>query len=121
MSVSYAKDYESRLSNLYVHILGLIPGGNNTHRKRKRHLLELYLNGEYLRELFIQESASDLKQPPHTGLEHLSFFVEDGMVDKRSGKPGCQTGPVRADRENRQTVCIFYDPDGTKLELYQAG
>ena len=73
-------------------------------------------------ELFIQESAPDPKQPPHTGLEHLSFFVEDverSINDLESR--GVKTGPVALDRETGRQYAFFYDPDGTKLELYQAG
>ena len=61
----------------YVHTLGLTLRREQYSPEKKRHKLELYLNGEYLVELFIQESAPDPKQPPHAGLEHLSFLVED--------------------------------------------
>lgn len=114
-------NYEQAVE-FYVHILGLTLRREQYSPAKKRHKLELYLNREYLVELFIQESAPDPKQPPHTGLEHLSFFVEDverSINDLESR--GVKTGPVALDRETGRQYAFFYDPDGTKLELYQAG
>ena len=87
-------NYEQAVE-FYVHILGLTLRREQYSPEKKRHKLELYLNGEYLVELFIQESAPDPKQPPHTGLEHLSFFVEDverSINDLESR--GVKTGPA---------------------------
>lgn len=114
------RDYEAAV-HFYADILGFTIHRKSYSPEKGRYKLELYLHGEYLIELFIQDVRHPEELTRAAGLGHLAFQVPDvARAAEYLAQEGVPASPLQQDQITGKEYLFFYDPDGQKLELYQA-
>lgn len=119
-----ASDYRKAVE-FYVECLGfeIYRESYSIHRNAKK--LELYSNGRYVIELFVREDdrkVSDIgsEKADKTGLDHVSFILEDveGTLIRLKAK-NVRVSEVKKDISTGKKYGFCWDPDGIKIEFYE--
>jgi glyoxylase I family protein len=113
-------DYEKSKA-FYVEVLGLEARNEVYRESRKSMKLDLYLNDNYVVELFsFPESPSRLSYPEACGLRHLAFAVKDlEDVIARLERYRVNFEPIRLDEFTSKRFLFAKDPDGLPIEFYE--
>ncbi len=113
-------DYEkSKL--FYTAVLGLEARNEIYRENRKSMKLDLYLNDNYVVELFsFPEPPSRPSYPEACGLRHLAFAVKDlEDVMARLERYRVNFEPIRRDEFTSKRFLFAEDPDGLPIEFYE--
>lgn len=113
-------DY-ARSKKFYTEVLGLTIGNEVYREARQSWKLDLYLDGEYVLELFsFPNPPKRVSQPEAAGLRHLAFEVEnvETMVEALQ-KQNISAEPIRTDEYTGKKFTFIFDPDGLPVELYE--
>lgn len=113
-------DYEAS-RKFYTEVLGLTLVSEHYREQRKSYKADLYLDGNYVVELFsFPDSPARLSYPEATGLRHLAFAVNDvaEAVQELDVKKVAHE-PIRTDEYTGKQFVFFNDPDGLPIELYE--
>lgn len=113
-------DYE-KSKKFYVEILGFKAGNEVYREERQSYKLDLFLNGEYIIELFSFPNPP-LRQtkPEATGLRHIAFAVSniEKSIEYLNSK-NIITEPIRTDEFTNKKFTFFSDPDNLPIEIYE--
>lgn len=113
-------DYE-RSKKFYTEVLGFTVQQEVYRAARQSYKLDLYLNGQYLIELFsFPDPPPRPSRPEACGLRHLAFAVQDiDVAVQWLTAQGVTAEAVRIDEFTGRRFTFFSDPDGLPLELYE--
>jgi len=118
-----SSDYEATIK-FYVDTLGFTLYRESFSNNWNGRKLELYYNGQYMLEIFVVEKTKRRGQNPgevYAGLNHFSFLVDDVEAFVRKlHDDNIETSEVKLDKNTGKKYAFFYDPDGTKLEIYES-
>lgn len=113
-------DY-SKSKAFYTEILGFKAENEYYREERHSYKTDLFLNGEYVIELFSFPSPPPrVSYPEAAGLRHLAFEVEkldDTVAELESRGIFCE--PVRRDEYTGKRFTFLFDPDRLPIELYE--
>ena len=114
-------DYD-RSRDFYTRILGLRIIAENHRAARQSWKLDLALPDGGQIELFSFPAPPPRPSTPEAqGLRHLAFVVEDiDAACARLVAQGVTVEPIRVDEYTGRRFTFFPDPDGLRLELYEA-
>ena len=113
-------DYEVS-KEFYTKILGLKLKQEIYREERQSYKADLYLNGEYILELFSFPSPpARTSRPEATGLRHIAFEVDDIEKEVQElSKLGVKVEPIRIDKSTGKKFTFFSDPDDQPIEFYE--
>ena len=113
-------DYQ-KSKEFYTDILGFTIEQEVYREKRESYKLDLFLNGEYIIELFsFPNPPKRPSRPESAGLRHLAFEVDDIQKSKSYlESKGIKVEEIRTDEFTGRKFTFFSDPDDLPLELYE--
>lgn len=113
-------DYEVS-KEFYTKFLGLKLKQEIYREERQSYKADLYLNGEYILELFSFPSPpARTSRPEATGLRHIAFEVDDIEKEVQElSKLGVKVEPIRIDKSTGKKFTFFSDPDDQPIEFYE--
>jgi len=115
----FCRDYDETI-DFYVNKLGLRLYRETYIREQNKRKLELWLEDNYLLEIFVVPGIPGRDAEFRTGLGHLSFLVEDVSAGvSRLRELDVRASEVMFDKITGKQYAFFFDPDGQKLELYE--
>ncbi|MEX1190185.1 MAG: VOC family protein [Bacteroidia bacterium] len=113
-------DYQ-KSKYFYINILGLT-AGNEVYRKERQSMkLDLYLNEQYVLELFTFPNPPERRSYPEAcGLRHLAFSVSSlDKVIQNLRKHAIDLPNIRIDEYTGKRFMFISDPDGMPIEFYE--
>lgn len=115
-------DYEVT-KEFYVNTLGFTVFRETFSSNWNGQKLELYFKGQYILEVFVTKDAKNQEsrnKEKSMGFNHLSFLVDDvkEVINNLRSKK-INTSEVKQDKNTGKEYAFFYDPDGTKFEIYE--
>lgn len=113
-------DYKKSL-DFYTNVLGFKVISENYREKRQSYKTDLFLNGDYVIELFsFPNPPQRLTNPEATGLRHLAFEVNNIEESvKELELFNIEHESIRIDEYTSKRFVFFKDPDGLPIELYE--
>jgi len=103
-----SSDYKATIE-FYVNILGFTIFRESFSEKMNGQKLELHLQGQYILEVFVtQDAVKEIREKTATGLNHLSFLVDDvNKVITYLKSKGVKTLEVNLDKITGKEYAFF--------------
>lgn len=113
-------DYQ-KSKTFYTEILGFTIEREVYREERKSYKLDLFLNGQYIIELFsFPEPPKRPSRPESTGLRHIAFGVDDIEESISYLKlKNIDVESLRVDEFTNRKFTFFADPDKLPIEIYE--